>query len=40
MAYFCELNIWEFVTAMFWLGASSVDEMKGNEGLILNEDWH
>lgn len=30
----------EFVTAMFLLGAGSVDGIKGNEGLILNKDWY
>jgi len=30
----------EFMTAMFLLGAGSIDDIKENEGLILNEDWH
>ena len=30
----------EFTTAMFLLGAERIDDMKENEGLILNEDWH
>jgi len=30
----------EFATAMFLLGTGRIDELKGNEGLILNEDWH
>lgn len=30
----------EFTVAMFILGARTVDEIKNNEGLILNEDWH
>lgn len=30
----------EFVTAMFLLGCANVEELKGNEGVILNENWH
>ncbi len=30
----------EFTTAMFLLGAGSMDDIKNNEGLILNEHWH
>ena len=30
----------EFETALFLLGAGSADELKGNEELVLNEDWH
>lgn len=30
----------EFVTAMFLLGAGQIDELKGREDLILNEDWY
>ena len=30
----------EFATTLFLLGAGRVDDMKENEGLILNEDWN
>jgi isopentenyl-diphosphate delta-isomerase len=30
----------EFTTTMFLLGAGKVDNIKENEGLILNENWH
>ena len=30
----------EFTTAMFLLGAECIDDIKENEGLILNENWH
>ena len=30
----------EFTTAMFLLGTERIDDIKGNEGLILNEDWN
>jgi len=30
----------EFTTAMFLLGMECVDDLKGNEGLILDEDWN
>ena len=30
----------EFTTAMFLLGAEGIDDIKENEGLILNEDWN
>lgn len=30
----------EFTTAMFLLGAERIDDLKDNEGLILDENWH
>jgi len=30
----------EFSIAMFLLGTGTVDDIKDNEGLILDEDWH
>jgi isopentenyl-diphosphate delta-isomerase len=30
----------EFTIAMFLLGAETLEDIKENEGLILNEDWH
>ncbi|MEN7973400.1 MAG: type 2 isopentenyl-diphosphate Delta-isomerase [Verrucomicrobiota bacterium] len=30
----------EFTIAMFLMGAAEVDDIKGNEGLILDEYWH
>ena len=30
----------EFTTAMFLLGMDNIDDLKGREELILNEDWH
>jgi isopentenyl-diphosphate delta-isomerase len=30
----------EFVTALFLLGAGEVSDIKCNEDLILNENWH
>jgi len=30
----------EFTTAMFLLGAGGIDDLKGREDLILNENWH